>query len=166
MFANFRRTGERNLIDIGMIDERAASFAGAGEDVNHAIGQFRFLQNLGEMKSSDGSSLGWLQDTGVSASKRGSQLPRRHQQREIPRNDLAGDAERLRFSAGKSVFQFVGPACVVKKMCRHQWQIDVARFFDSLAAIHGFEHSQLARLFLNQARDTKKIFPALAASHF
>src|SRR5437763_17163415 len=105
-----------------MIDERAASFAGAGEDVNHAIGQFRFLQNLGEMKSSDGSSLGWLQDTGVSASKRESQLPRRHQQRAITRNDLAGDAERLRFSAGKSVSQSVGLACVVTTMCRHRRQ--------------------------------------------
>src|SRR2546430_17541996 len=104
-----------------MIDERAASFAGAGEDVNHAIGQFRFLQNLGEMKSSDGSSLGWLQDTGVSASKRGSQLPRRHQQREIPGNDLAGDAEGPRFPAGKSVFQLRSEERRVGKECRSRW---------------------------------------------
>src|SRR4030095_6126701 len=76
-FPNFGRTGERDLVDIGMIDECAAGFASASHDVNHAIGQFHFLQNLGEMKSSDGSSLGRLQDTGVSASQRWSQLPSR-----------------------------------------------------------------------------------------
>jgi len=148
-----------------MIDERAASFARAGHDVNHAIGQPDLLENFGEMKSGDRSGLRRLQDTGVSASKRGRQLPRRHQQREIPGNDLSGDAEWPRFSAWESVFQFVGPACVIEKMCRYQRQIDVARFLDSFAAVHGFEHGQLARLFLDQARYPKKVFSTLAARH-
>ena len=51
-------------------------------------------------------------------------------------------------------------------MRRDQRQIDVARFLDRLAAIHRFEHGQLARFFLNQTRDAIEIFPALAARHF
>src|SRR5260370_13417795 len=98
-----------------MIDERAASFAGASQDVNHSIGQPGLLENFGEMESGDRSRLRRLQDTGVSAGKCGRKLPRRHQQRKIPGNDLAGDAEGPRFPAGKSVFQLIGPARVIKK---------------------------------------------------
>src|SRR5947208_7079888 len=46
-----------------------------------------------------------------------------------------------------------------------QWQINIARFLDSFAAVHGFEHGQLARLFLDQTRNPKKVFSALAARH-
>ena len=51
-------------------------------------------------------------------------------------------------------------------MCRYQWQINVARFLDGFAAVHGLEHGQLARLFLDQARNAKKIFSPLATRHF
>ena len=67
---------------------------------------------------------------------------------------------------GKRVFQFVRPAGVIKKMRGHERQIDVATFLDRFAAIHRFEHGQLARFFLNQARDAIEIFPALASRHF
>ena len=51
-------------------------------------------------------------------------------------------------------------------MRRDQRQINVARFLDSFAAVHGFEHGQLARLFLDQTGNPKKIFSPLAARHF
>ena len=45
-FADFGRAGERDLVDVGMIDERRAGFARAGDDVHHASGKFGFLKNL------------------------------------------------------------------------------------------------------------------------
>ena len=114
-FANFGRTGERDLVDIGMIDERAAGFAGAGDDVNDAIGQFGFLENFGEMHRGDGGRLRRLQDTGVSAGKCGRELPRRHQQRKIPGNDLAGDAEGARCSGREKRIPVYRPSLRNKK---------------------------------------------------
>ena len=45
-------------------------------------------------------------------------------------------------------------------------KIDVARFLDGLAAVHGFEDGELAGFFLDEPRDAVEIFPALAARHF
>ena len=129
-FANFRRAGERNFVDVRMIHERRAGFARAGDDVHHAFRQFRFLKNLRQPHRGDAGGLRRLQHHGVPARQRRRDFPRRHQQRKIPRNDLPGDAQRLRVSAGKSVFQFVRPAGVIKKMRRHQRQIHVAAFLD------------------------------------
>ena len=75
-------------------------------------------------------------------------------------------AERTRRAAGKGVLQLVRPARVIKKVRGDDGQIHVARFLDGLAAVHGFEHGQFARLFLDDARDAIKIFAALASGHF
>ena len=85
-----------------MIDQRLAGFAGAGDDVDDAVGQFGLLENFGEMHRGDAGGLGGFEDAGISAGERGREFPRRHEQREIPRNDLAGDAERLRVRPGNA----------------------------------------------------------------
>ena len=116
--------------------------------------------------SGEAGGFGRLDDDGVAAGKRRRDFPRGHQQRKIPRNNLAGDAQRPRRAARKGVFQLVGPARVIKKMRRDEGQIHVARFLDGLAAVHAFEHGQFAHLFLDDARDAVKIFAALASGHF
>ena len=50
-------------------------------------------------------------------------------------------------------------------MRRHERQIHVAAFLDGLAAVHRFEHRQLARFLLDDARDAVQIFAALASGH-
>ena len=112
---NFSRTGERDLVDIGMIDERAASFARAGHDVNHAFGQLRLLKNFGQMQSGDRVVSAGLRTHGVSAGKCGREFPRRHQQRKIPGNDLAGDAERPRLSGREKRIPTCRPSLRNKK---------------------------------------------------
>ena len=49
LFADFSRTGERNLIDIRMINEDTAGLSRASNDVDDAVRKLRFLQNLGQM---------------------------------------------------------------------------------------------------------------------
>ncbi len=129
-------------------------------------GNSGFLENLGQMHRGDAGGLGRLQHAGVPAGEGGRELPRRHQKREIPRNDLPRDAERLRRPAGKRVAQLIRPAGVVEEVRRHQRQIDVAAFLDRLAAIHRLHDGQLARLLLDQPRDAVEILPALATRHF
>ena len=145
---------------------RRAGLARAGDDVHHAFGQFRFLKNLRQPHRREAGGLGGLEHDGVAARERRRDFPRGHQQRKIPRNDLPRDAERLRRFAGKRVFQLVRPARVIKEMRGHERQIHVAAFLDRLAAVHRFEHGQLARLLLDDARDAIKIFAALASRHF
>ena len=91
-FADFSRAGERDLIDIRMLNQRATGFARAGHDVDHAFGQFSFLKNFREMHRGDRRRLGRFQDTGISAGEGRREFPCRHQQRKIPGNDLTCDA--------------------------------------------------------------------------
>jgi hypothetical protein len=149
-----------------MIHKRRAGFARAGDNVHHAFGQFRLLKNLRQPHRRERSCLRRFQNHRVAARERGRDFPCGHEQRKIPRNDLPRDTERLRCFARESVFQLVRPARVIKKVRRHERQIHVAAFLDGLAAVHRFEHRKLARLFLDDARDAIKIFPALASRHF
>ena len=89
-------------------------------------------------------------------------LPREHQQREVPRDDLAGDAERPRPAVRERVLELVGPARVVEEVRGRERQVDVARLLDRLAAVQRLEHRELARALLEDARDPEEVLRALA----
>ena len=91
-FADRCRTGERDLVDVGVIDQRLAGFARAGDDIDHAVRQLRFLKNFRQMHRGDAGRLGRFEHAGISRRERGREFPRRHQQRKIPGNDLPGHA--------------------------------------------------------------------------
>ena len=118
------------------------------------------------MQRRDAGRFGRFQNAGVAAGKRGREFPRRHQQREIPGDNLARDSKRTWFPSGKCVLEFIRPTGVIKKMRCHERQVDVTRFLDGFAAIHRLEHGQLARFFLNDARDAEEIFAPLATGQF
>src|SRR5207248_708676 len=59
------------------------------------------------------------------------------------------------------VLELVRPARVVEEVRRGQRQVDVARLLDRLAPVQGFEHGELARALLHDARDPKQILRAL-----
>ena len=89
-----RRAGERDLVDVGVLDQGLAGGTGAGDDVDHARGQVGLLADLGEQQRGERRRLGRLEHHGVARRQRRRDLPRQHHQREVPRDDLAGDAER------------------------------------------------------------------------
>ena len=110
----------------------------------------------------------------VSAGLRTTQLPiasagaifhAQHQQREIPRDDLADDAERRDAAAGRDVVELVRPARVIEEMRRRHRHVEVARLLDRLAAVHRLGDGELARAILQQPRDAVEVFRALAAGH-
>src|ERR1700722_4198914 len=164
--ADVGRAGERDFVDVGMLDDGRAGFARAGDDIDNAFGKFGFLENLREAHRGDAGGLGGFDHNRVAAGERGSDLPRGHEQREIPGDNLADDAEGFRGAAGEGVLELVCPAGVIKEMRGDERKIDIAAFLDGLAAVYGLEHGEFAGFFLDDARDAVKIFAALASGHF
>ncbi len=140
---------------------RAAGVAGAGDDVDDAGGQVGLLADLGEQQRRQRRGLGGLQHHGVATRQRRRDLPRQHQQREVPRDDLAGDAERLRVGAEPGPRELVGPPGVVEEVGGDERDVDVARLLDRLAVVDGLEHGELAGPLLDDPGDAVEVLPAL-----
>ena len=85
-----------------------------------------------------------LSTTVLPQASAGRDLPGQHQQREVPRDDLAGHAERLRVGAEAGVLQLVGPAGVVEEVRGGQRHVDVAGLLDRLAVVDRLQHGELA----------------------
>ena len=77
--AHLRRAGERDLVDVGVIDECSTDRAIAGHDVDNARRQFGLLEDLCQDERREGRRLGGLEDAGVSRREGGRELPRRHE---------------------------------------------------------------------------------------
>ena len=155
--------GEGDLVDVRVLDERLAGRAGAGDDVDDARRQVGLLADLGEQQRGERRGLGRLQDDGVAAGQRRGDLPRQHQQREVPGDDLAGDAERRAAVAG--VLELVGPAGVVEEVGGDLRDVDVARLLDRLAVVDRLQDGQLAAALLDDPGDPVEVLGALAARH-
>ncbi len=72
-----------------------AGVAVAGDDVQDAVGDARLERQLAEAQRAQRRLLGRLEDDRAAGGQRRADLPGGHQQREVPRDDLADDADRL-----------------------------------------------------------------------
>ena len=80
----------------GCCDQRrSAGFAKAVDDVDHAGRQTHFREPVRKFQRGERRLLGGLQNAGAARGQRRRQLPRGHQQRIVPGDDLPGDADRL-----------------------------------------------------------------------
>ena len=80
----------------GCVDHRGAGgFAEAVDDVDHASGEAGFQRQFRDAQGGQRRLLGGLHDHRVAARQGWTPLPRQHQKGEVPRNDLADDADRL-----------------------------------------------------------------------
>ena len=82
---------------------RAGGFAVARHDIHHAIGKACFLNQFAEAQRRKRRLLRGLQHNGAACRQRRRQFPGRHQQRKIPGNDLADDADRLAHGVRKKL---------------------------------------------------------------
>ena len=87
--------GEGDLVDARVVDQRRAGLAVAGEDVDDAVGEAGLEGELAEAQGGERRLLGGLQDQRAAGGERRGDLPGRHQQREVPGDDLGADADRL-----------------------------------------------------------------------
>ena len=84
-------------------------------------------------------------------------LPGQHEQREVPGNDLADDADRLAQRVGEVIaadrdrlaVDLVGPAGVVAQAVDHRGQVAL-RLGDRLAVVERLELGQLVDVLLDQ----------------
>jgi hypothetical protein len=114
------------LVDAGVADQVGSGLAGTGEDVDHPCRQVGLLADLGEQQSGQRGGLGRFEDHGVSGGQGGCDLPRQHQEREVPRDHLSHDADGAGALSEAGVLKLVGPARVIEEVRRGQRDVDVA----------------------------------------
>ena len=163
--ADVGRSREGDLVDVGVVHQRGARRSRTGDDVDDAGRELGLFDDLGEKERGQRRGLRRLEDAGVPGGESGSELPRRHEEREVPRNDLAGDAERAGILTGERVGELVGPTRVVKEVRRREGNVDVARLLDGFSAVHRLHDGELARLLLNGASDAIDVLAALQWAH-
>jgi len=161
-------TSKRATLELGgkaaniVFDEVRARLSGPRDDVHHPGWQIRLLDHLCEQERGERRRLRRLQDDRVPRRERGCDLPRGHQQGEVPRDDLTRHADRLGRAVREGVVELVRPAGVVEEVRRGERQVDVARLLDRLAAVHRLEHGELACALLELARDPVQVLGAFA----
>ncbi len=135
----------------GMLDDRRARrLAHPGDDVDDAGRKAGIGEARGQREHRQRRLLGRLQHGRAAGAEGGRQLPRRHQQRVVPRDDLAGDADRLAQREAHRVVgnrQHVavnlrGEAAVVLEAGRDVRDV-VLRFDDRLAGVARLEIGEL-----------------------
>ena len=94
-----------DLVHVRMLGERRArGLAEAGHDVDHAVREARLPAiSSPEPQRRERRLLGRLEHDRAAGRERRRHLPRRHHQREVPRHDLADDADRLAQRVGVPV---------------------------------------------------------------
>jgi hypothetical protein len=158
--AHLGRAGERDLVDVA-VDERGAGAAVARDDVDDARRKLRLPQHVGEEERGERRRLRGLEDDRVPGGERRSDLPREHEQREVPRNDLPGHPDGPRPAVRECVLELVRPARVIEEVRRGERQVDVARLLDRLPAVQRLEHGELAGALREDARDPEQVLRAL-----
>ena len=91
-------------------------------------------------------------------------FPCQHEEREVPRNDLAADSHGL--VAREFIVDQFGPAGMVIEVARYQRNVDVARLADGLAIVHRLQHRQEAFALLDDAGNGVEVLRALMAREF
>ena len=127
-FGGFRRTGERDLVHVGMFHKSRPSFAESGHDVDHTRRKPGFDRQFSHREAGQRRLFGRFHDDRVPRRQGRSPLPGRHQHREIPGNDLTANADR--FAAGvaeiiapdrdRATFDLVGPTAVIPQTINHE----------------------------------------------
>ena len=89
------RADEADRRDVGVLEQAVDRDRVAVHDVEHAVGQSGFGEQLGEQQRRRRVLLARLQHERVAARDRGGEHPQRHHRREVEGRDAGDDAERL-----------------------------------------------------------------------
>ena len=101
--ADLGRAREGELVDAVVGRERRPRVPEPGHDVDHARGQPGLQHQLTESQRRERRLLGGLEHDRHAGRQRRAELPGRHQQREVPRDDLPDDADRLPARVGQEL---------------------------------------------------------------
>ena len=142
---------------------RARDLAPSRHHVDDSIRDLGLLQQLGEEQRAEWRLLGWLEDHAVAAGEGRRELPRGHEQREVPRDDLPHHADRLaqrvaevlprkRYLLSRSI-ELGHPAGVVAKCGCGQRHVKQQRIVDRHPVVERFELRKLVGPLLEHVTD-------------
>ena len=163
------RTGEGDLGDALAGGQRHAGFAAETvDDVEHA-GRQQISDQLGQHQDRDRGRFGRLEHHAVARAQRRGQLPGRHQDREVPGDDLTDHAQRFLDVIGDRVVvdvaqgAFLRPhaAGEVAEMVDRQRDVGVERLADRLAVVDGLGVGQQLEVGFEAVGDLEQQVGAL-----
>ena len=153
--------GERDLGDARRRRQRLACFqAEAVDHVDHARRQ-DVGDQLHQHHDRGRGLFGRLEHHAIAGRQRRRQFPDRHQQREVPGNDLADHAERFMEMIGDGVGiefaerAFLGPddACEIAEMVDAERHVGGCRLADRLAVVPGLGLGQYGEVVIHRLGD-------------
>ncbi|EAQ00328.1 carR [Janibacter sp. HTCC2649] len=159
-----RLAGERDLVDARVGREGLAGLdAEAVDHVEDTVGE-QVGDDLDDSQDRRGRLLGRLEDDAVAGRERGSELPRRHEDGEVPRDDLTDDAEGLVEVVGHRVVVDLGdPALLgadasseVAEVVDRERKVGGEGLADRLAVLPGLEHGELLEVLLEPVGDLEQ----------
>ena len=164
--ADLRGPGEGDLVDVGMpYQEGAGRVAIAGDDVDDTRRESGFRHEIGEAQCGQRGLFSRLEDHGATGRERRGNLVHRHQQREIPRDDLRCHADRLTRHVAEHLaawhsLRFNQLAVQLRCPARHVAQhvdrignVDHGRHAHRLAVVDRFEFGEFRGVRLDQVRE-------------
>mmetsp|Transcript_38569 Transcript_38569/g.87715 ORF Transcript_38569/g.87715 Transcript_38569/m.87715 type:complete len:500 (+) Transcript_38569:271-1770(+) len=169
MLTRLRRACESHLRNAVARRQRLARLrAVARHDVDHT-GRDRVLQELHEHHDGGGSLLGRLEHDAIAGGQGRRQLPRRHEQREIPRDDLADhtqrllDAQRHQVGVDLSGRTFLGTDHTreVAEVVHAERKVGGHGLAHGLAVVHSLDRGQTGGVGLDDVRHLEKHVRAL-----
>lgn len=151
-------TGEGNLVNVHVAGDGGTSdTTETGDDVDHTRGETSLLDELTGVQTGERGLLGGLEDDGVTGSNGGGDLPRPHEEGEVPGDNLTADTNGLVTGVGEGLgvgvnsltVDLVGPAGVVTDAAQSVGKVDLGHG-EGLAVIEGLNGGESINVTLNQ----------------
>mmetsp|Transcript_2466 Transcript_2466/g.5642 ORF Transcript_2466/g.5642 Transcript_2466/m.5642 type:complete len:246 (+) Transcript_2466:815-1552(+) len=171
------RAGECDLVHVVVQGQwGSGAWTKAAQNVHHTLRKPNLLNKLAHGQASQRSLLTGLHNHSAPGGKSRPQLPGLHQQWEIPRNDLANNANRLVASVAKHLsihrnglaLKLVGPASIIPVALDHQMQVSlraVGCVFPGLAVVQCLQSRQEFLVFFNGISEPQHQIPASSSIH-
>jgi hypothetical protein len=140
-----------------------ASLAVTRDNIKNTRGETNLLGKLSSVKRREGSGLGRFQDNSVTSGECGANLPRKHEQRKVPGNDLTTDTNGLsanvikvaRTRVNNVTIDLVGPAAVVSDTVCRELDINSGKG-KRLTIVEGLDRSKGLSMLLNLVSEVVK----------
>ena len=159
--ADLRGAGKGQLAEALVLQNILTGLgAGAGDDIEYARRQ-NILNESRQLQHGQRRVAGRLKDGAAAGSQHGGQLPGGHQEGEIPRHNLAHNADRLtQDQRQKLLIEHICTALVgqntagkIAEMLRRQRHINRHGLTDGFAVIQRLHHGQMLRVGIDDVRD-------------
>mmetsp|Transcript_21894 Transcript_21894/g.35117 ORF Transcript_21894/g.35117 Transcript_21894/m.35117 type:complete len:457 (+) Transcript_21894:138-1508(+) len=162
LVADERGAGEGHFADAGVPGNQVARrVAVAVDDVDRAGGEARLVEQVAKHQHGQGRLLTQLEHRRAAHGEGRAQLPRGHEQGEIPGDDLAANADGLVRRVGEGGVRVMGrhedlaadlvrPAGIVAKALDHVHDVDRVGDVPRLAVVPALYLSKLGAVLFNQ----------------